>query len=73
MIEKIDPGHSITYKIACVLREDTDYPARMIILCCSLECALDSWLPIECPAMTLVRIRGCAGRSESSLGAHAIL
>ena len=46
MIEIIEPGYSIAYKIASMPNEDTDYPARMIILCCSLECALDSWLPI---------------------------
>ena len=39
-------------------------------LCCLPEDILDPWL---CPAKTLIRLRGCAGWSESSLNAHAHL
>ena len=31
------------------------------------------WLPAGCPAKILIRLHGCAGWSESLLGAHAIL
>ena len=37
------------------------------------EDALDPCLPTERPAKTLIRLRGCAGWSESSLGAHVSL
>ena len=37
------------------------------------EDALDPWLPMECPAKTLIRLHGCAVWSESLLGAHTIL
>ena len=41
-------------------------------LCSSHEEALGPWLPIKCLAK-INRLRGCAGWSESLLGAHAIL
>ena len=34
---------------------------------------VSSWLPVECPLMTLIRLHGCAGGSESLIGAHASL
>ena len=37
------------------------------------EDALGTCLPTECPAQSLIRLRGCAGWSEPSLGAHAVL
>ena len=40
---------------------------------CPPEDAWGPWLHIECPAKTLIRLRGCAGWSKSSLGAHAVL
>ena len=40
---------------------------------CLQEDALGSLLPIKCTAKTLIRLGGCPGWSESSLGAHANL
>ena len=40
---------------------------------CPHEESLGPYLPIECTAKTLIRLGGCPGWSESSLGAHAIL
>ena len=44
------------------LRQPT-YPHSLI--------SLHLWLPKMCPVMILIRLRICAGWSESSLGAHA--
>ena len=41
-------------------------------LCCPHEKSLGPKLPVECTAKTLIRLGGCPGWSESSLGAHAI-
>ena len=38
---------------------------------CPPEGFLDPFLPIECPAKTLIRLRGCECLSESSLGSNA--
>ena len=35
--------------------------------------ALDPWLPTEIPANALIKLRGCTGWSEYSLGKHTIL
>ena len=40
---------------------------------CPPDDTLDHWLPVECPANTLIRLWGCADCSESSLGARAVL
>ena len=40
---------------------------------CPHEESLGPWLPIERTAKTLIRLGGCPGWSESSLGAQAIL
>ena len=34
---------------------------------------LDPWLAIACQSQTLVRLRGCTGRSETSVDARANL
>ena len=41
--------------------------------CCLYEEAVGPWVPIENVAKSLIRLHGCAGWSESSLGAHNIL
>ena len=43
------------------------------IFYCPHERALGLWIFIERQAKTLISLRACAGRSESSLGAHAFL
>ena len=40
---------------------------------CPHEESLGPYLPTKCTAKTLIRLGGCPGWSESSLGAHAIL
>ena len=51
----IEPGHSISYKIACGASEVSDQPVylhkliRVFAVCLK---ALDSWLTSECPANT---------------------
>ena len=40
---------------------------------CLHEKALGPWLPLERTAKTLIRLGGCPGWSESSLGAHILL
>ena len=37
---------------------------------CPFEEALNPWLPLECPARTLIKLCRCAGWSECSLGAQ---
>ena len=41
-------------------------------LCCPHEESLDPYLPIKCAAKTLIRLGGCPGWSESSLGAQSL-
>ena len=66
-----------TNKIACASSEDSDEPGHPPSLI-SLRCpnGKKSWgpeLPTERTAKALIRLGGCPGWSESSLGAHAIL
>ena len=60
----------------------TTFPTRLYVWSANLwpacacwppEDALDPCLPADCPATTLIRLRSFAGRSESSLGPHAVL
>ena len=45
---KNEPGHSISYKIACAPSEDSDQPAYSDqILRCLPEDALDPWQSVE--------------------------
>ena len=65
-----------TNKMTCAHSEDSDqpgHPSSLIILRCPHEETLGPQLPIERPAKTLIRLGGCPGWSEYSLGAHAIL
>ena len=58
------------------LSEDSDqlgHPPSLISLRCRHENTLGPWLPIEHTAKALIRLGGCPGRSESSLGANVIL
>ena len=41
-------------------------------LCCLHEESLGPFLPIECTVKTLIRLAGCPGWSESSLGTHSL-
>ena len=71
-----EPPHDKTNKMTCAQR-------RLRSACvsaqsdqsrhCPNEEALGPWLPSERTAKTLIRLGGCPGWSESSLGAHAIL
>ena len=60
----------------CAPSEDSDQPGHLpslISLRCPHEETLGPQLPTECTAKTLIRLGGCPGWSQSSLGAHAIL
>ena len=59
-----EPGHSISSSFTCA-SSGADQN-----LCCPPEDALDFWQATECYAKTLIRLRGCAGWSESLLGAQ---
>ena len=65
---------SISYNIAYAPSEDSDQPAHsrnlIGVFCRPPEYALDIWLHTECPAETLIRLRGCVGWFESSQGTH---
>ena len=55
-----NPGHSIIHNVHV-------RPAKIqISIRCRPEDALDSWLPRESPAKTLIRLRGCAVGFESA-------
>ena len=71
-----EPPHDKTNAMACGPSEDSDQPGHpfgLVSLRCSHEESLGPWLPTERTAKTLIRLGGCPGWSESSLGAHAIL
>ena len=58
----------------CAPSEDSDqpgHPPSLISLRCPREECLGPWLPSERTAKTLIRLGGCPGWSESSLGAHS--
>ena len=55
--------------------EDSDqngHPPCLISLRCPREESFGPKLPIECTAKTLIRLGGCPGWSESSLGAQSL-
>ena len=65
-----------TNKMACTHSEDSDlpgHPPSLISLRCSHQESLCPFLPIECTANTLIRLGGCPGWSESSLGTVILL
>ena len=60
----------------CVHSEDSDqpgHPLSLISLHCPQEETIDPWLPTECTGKTLIRLGGCPGLPESSLGILVIL
>ena len=68
------PVSRIRYKVVCTYSEDSNrsvHPHSLVSLNFPPREALDSWLSIERPSKTLIRLRGCAGWSESSMGSHA--
>ena len=67
---KTEPEHSITYKMVCAPREDSDQSAHPNLRCPPKH-GLDFWLPTNCPAKSLIRLHECVDLSESSLGTHA--
>ena len=71
-----EPSHDKTNKMTYAPSEDWSAWASIQSdqsLRCPHEEALGPWLPIECQAKTLIRLRSCAGWSESSLGTQVIL
>ena len=67
-----EPPHDKTIKMACAPIEDSYQPGhspRLISLCCPHEETFGPQLPIEHTVKTLVRLGGCPGWSEYSLGA----
>ena len=71
-----EPPHDKTNKMAIAPSEDTDHPVHppsLISLRCPHEQTLGPQLPIERTMNTLIRLGGCPGWSESSLGTKAIL
>ena len=74
-----EPQHDKTYRVACAPSEDSDqpgYPPSLIrVFAVRMK---EAWvhsypLSTEQRAKTLIRLGGCPGWSESSLGAHAIV
>ena len=68
-----EPQREKTYLWTCAPKEDSDQPANtrsLISLCCPHEETLHPWLSKIRPVKVLIRLRECAGWSESSLGAH---
>ena len=65
---KVEPPHEKTNKMIFAPSEYSDQSLQ-----CPPEESLDPKLPIKRTAKTLIRLCGCSGWSESSLGAHAIL
>ena len=68
-----EPVSSIRYKLVCAYSEDSNqsvHPHSVISLSFLHEQMLDPWLSTERLFKTLIRLCGCAGCSESSMGAH---
>ena len=75
-IMKFEPAHDKTYKVACAPSEDSDqpgHPPRLIgVFAVRMK---KSWVlcyPLSAQRR-LIRLSGCPGWSEFSLGAYAIL
>ena len=67
-----------------VMNWDTTFPTRLQVRLsrlrsadqsrrCPLEEVTDTWLPLKSHAKTMAMLRGCAGSSEYSMGAHVTL
>ena len=67
-----EPAHDKTNKMACVSSEDSDQPGHPAQSDQSLPCQHEKHWVLSCP-MSLIRLGGWPGWSESSLGAHVIL
>ena len=67
------PPHDKTNKVACAPSEDSDQPGHPPSLIRVFAVRMKkAWvLPIECTATTVIRVGGCQGWSESSLGAQS--
>ena len=80
MKNEIKPLHDKTSKMTLAPNEDSDQPGRAWASAQSEQSlrrlheeTLGSQLSIECTAKTLIRLGGCPGWTESSLGTKAIL
>ena len=74
--KKIEPRYDKTNKMIYAPSEDSDqhgHPPSLIRLRCRPEAKLGLKLPIERTVKTLIRLGGCPGWSESSLGTKVIL
>ena len=70
----IEPPHDKTNEMACAPNENSDQPGHPPSLIRVFAVRMKKpWLPIERTAKTLIRLGGCPGWSESSLGATFIL
>ena len=65
--------HDKTNKMACAPSEDSDQPGHLPSLRCLHEETLDPQLSIERTEKTQIRLSGCPGWYESSLGTQVIL
>ena len=71
MLDQMSRLHDKTNKKTCAPSEDADqpgHPPSLMSRRCPHEEALGPWLPIERTTKPLIRLRGCPGWSESSLG-----
>ena len=73
--ESREAGHIISYKIACAPSEDLDQTAqRNVSRAFAGHCFGSQGSKASSSSQkTLLRLHGCAGRSESSFSAHVIL
>ena len=69
-----EPQCEKTYLLTCAPNEDSDQPARprslIRVFVVRMKKTLHPWLSKMCPVKILIRLRECAGWSESSLGAQ---
>ena len=71
----IEPAHDKTNKMACAPSEDSDQPGHPPSLIRVFAIRMKEPWVLSCPLSAqrrLIRLGGCPGWSESSLGAHAI-
>ena len=68
-----EPLHDKTNKMACAASEDSDQPGHPPSLIRVFAVRMMKALTLSYPGKTLIRLGGCPGWSESSLGAYAIL
>ena len=69
-----EPQRMKMYLLTWAPNEDSSqaaHPRSLIRLRCRQEGTLHHWLSKMCPVKILIRLRECAGWSESSLGAYA--